>query len=77
MVVYTPCGTHTGGFEGKNNITLMVTVCIASFEVISELQRKRLHSSHATEMDDCVNNFCKQRAEYLCHSLIIVYAERS
>ena len=76
MVVYTPCGTHTGGFEGKNNITLMVTVCIASFEVISELQRKRLHLSHATEMDDCVDNSCKQRAEYLCHSLTIVYAER-
>ena len=28
-------------FEVKNNITLMVTVCIASFEVIGELQRER------------------------------------
>ena len=35
------CGIHTGGFEVKN---LTVTVCIASFEVIGELQRVRLPS---------------------------------
>ena len=34
-------------FEVKNNIALTVTVCIASFEVISELQRERLHQSRA------------------------------
>ena len=34
-------------FEVKNNIALTVTVCIASFEVISELQRERLRQSHA------------------------------
>ena len=33
--------------KSKNNITLTVTVCIASFEVIGELQRARLHHSHA------------------------------
>ena len=30
-----------GGFEVRNNIALMVTVCIASFEVISELQKEK------------------------------------
>ena len=44
---YTPCGTHTSDFEVKNNITLTVTVCIASFEVIGEVQRERLHQSRA------------------------------
>ena len=44
---YTPCGTHTSDFEVKNNITLTVTVCIASFEVIGKLQRERLHQSCA------------------------------
>ena len=34
-------------FEVKNNIALTVTVCIASFEAISELQRERLRQSHA------------------------------
>ena len=28
-------------------------------------------------MDDCVDNSCKRRAEYLRCSLIIVYTERS
>ena len=44
---YTPCGTHMGGIEVENNITLTVTVCIASFEVIGELQRERLRHSRA------------------------------
>ena len=44
---YTPCGTHTSDFEVKNNIALMVTVCIASFEAIGEVERERLHQSHA------------------------------
>ena len=44
---YTLCGTHTGGIEVENNIALTVTVCIASFEVIGELQRERLHHSRA------------------------------
>ena len=44
---YTPSGTHTSDFEVKNNIALTVTVCIASFEVISKLQRERLHQSRA------------------------------
>ena len=29
------------------------------------------------EMDKCVDNSCKQRAEYLCHSFIIVHIECS
>ena len=45
---HTPCGTHTGSIEVKNKIVLTVTVCIASFEVIGELQRERLHHSRAT-----------------------------
>ena len=45
---YTPCGTHTGGIEVKNNIALTVTVCIALFVVIGELQRERLCHSRAT-----------------------------
>ena len=44
---YTPCGTHSSDFEVKNNIALMVVVCIASFEVIVELQRERLRQSRA------------------------------
>ena len=43
----TECGTHTSDFEVKNNIALTVTVCIASFEVIGELQRERLRQSRA------------------------------
>ena len=34
-------------FEVKNNIALTITVCIASFEVIGELQRERLRQSRA------------------------------
>ena len=34
-------------FYVKNNITSAVTVCIASFEAIGELQTKRLRLSHA------------------------------
>ena len=45
--LYTSCGTHTGGFEVKNNIALTVMVLIASFKVIGELHRERLHHSHA------------------------------
>ena len=44
---YTACGTHTSDFEVKNNIALMVTICIASFEVIGELQREKLRQSRA------------------------------
>ena len=47
MHSYTPCGTHMSSFEVKNNIAWTVTVCIASFEVIGELQRERLHQSRA------------------------------
>ena len=36
-----------GRFEVKNNISLTVTVCIASFEAIGELQRERLRHSRA------------------------------
>ena len=36
---YTPCETHMGGFEVKNDIALTVTVCIALFKAISELQK--------------------------------------
>ena len=44
----TPCETHTGGFEVRNNIALTVTVCIGSFEAIGELPRK-----------DCISHVCK------------------
>ena len=40
-MVILPVG-HMGGFEVKNNIALTVTVCIASFKVIGELQREKL-----------------------------------
>ena len=45
--LYAACETHLDSFEVRNNIALMVTVCIALFEVISKLQKKRLHQSHA------------------------------
>ena len=42
-------GKHTGSFEvNKNNITLTVTVCIASFEVIGEVHRERFRHLRAT-----------------------------
>ena len=54
-----------GSFEVKNNIALTVTVCIASFEAIGELQRERLHHSRAAAftagMDERVDNSCKRR----------------
>ena len=34
---YTACEIPSGGFEVRNNAALMVTVSIASFEVIGEL----------------------------------------
>ena len=43
---YTRCGTHTSGIRVENKIVLTVTVCIASFEVIGELQRERLRHAH-------------------------------
>ena len=46
-IVLLPVGTHTGGFEVKNNIALTVIVCIVSFEAIGELQKERLHHSRA------------------------------
>ena len=53
-----------------NNIILTVTVCNASFEVISELQRETFSWN-----GQCVDNSCKRRAEYLCCSLVIVCRE--
>ena len=67
-------------FEVKNNIALKVTVCIASFEVIGELQRERLHHhmlKHLAGVDKRVYNSCKRRAEYLHRSLIIVHTQCS
>ena len=46
-MVILPVGHITGGIEVENNIVLTVTICIASFEVIDELQRERLHHSRA------------------------------
>ena len=74
-------GTHTCSFKVENNIVLMVTVCIASFEVTGELQRERLHHSlihvpqHLAGMDERVDNSCKWRAEYFRRSLVIVCRE--
>ena len=56
---------------------MTVTVCIASFEVIGELQRERLRvPQRLAGMDERVDNSCKRRAEYLRRSLIIVCRER-
>ena len=46
-MVILPVGQIRGSIDIKNIVALIVTVCIASFEVISELQRERLHHSHA------------------------------
>ena len=43
--IYTPCETHTGGFEVRNNIALTVTVCIALFVAIGELQKSQSHAA--------------------------------
>ena len=79
MQDYTACETHTGIFEVKNNIALTVTLCIASFEAISELQRKKrlliqCYIQHLVGMDEHMDNFCKQRTECLCHYIVIVCA---
>ena len=57
----------------------MVTVCIASFKAIGELQRKRLHLSHVLQclagIHECVDNSCKRRAECPHRSFVIVHTE--
>ena len=57
----------------------MVTVCIASFEAIGELQRKDC-IGHVLQclagMHKRVDNSCKRRAEYLRCSFVIVRTER-
>ena len=47
MQGYTPYETHTSCFEVKNNIALTVTICVTSFEVIGELQKKKFCQSRA------------------------------
>ena len=57
----------------------MVTVCIALFKVIGELQRKRLRQSHVqclAGIHERLDNSCKRRADYPRHSFIIVHTER-
>ena len=76
----TPCGKHTSDFEVKSNIPLTVTVCIALFKVIGELQKGTgLHQSRAEvfSWDERVDNSCKQRAEYLRCSFVIVHTEHN
>ena len=60
----------------------MVTVCIASFEAIGELQRNTLRQSVVSHVPQClagmherVHISCKRRAEYLCRSFVIVHME--
>ena len=70
---YTSCGTHTSDFDVKNNIAFKVTVCIASFKVIGELQWERLRQhvpKRYAGMDERVDKSCKRRAEYLHRSLV-------
>ena len=43
-------------FEVKNNITLMVTVCFASFEAIGELQKEKLCQSQTLQANHLNNN---------------------
>ena len=65
-------------FKSKNNIASTVTVSIASFEAIGELQRKRLRQSRAqclAGIHERVDNFCKRRAEYPRRSFIILHTE--
>ena len=77
MVILPLRLAHIISFEVKNNIALTVTVCIALFEVIGEVQKERLHHSiYIAGMNECMDTSCKQRAEYLHRSLIIVHTER-
>ena len=67
-----------GGIEVRKSIALTVTVGIALLKVIGELQWKNCVShvpQHLAGKDKCVDNFCKQRAECLCGSFIIVHIE--
>ena len=62
----------------KSNIASTVTVCIASFEAIGELQRKRLCQSRAlclAGFHERVDNSCKRRAECPRRSFVIVHTE--
>ena len=68
-----------GGFAVKSNIALTVTVCIASFEAIIELQREKLHQSRAAAFihnGQMRGQFLQAKAEYLHHCLVIVHTER-
>ena len=77
MVILPLRLAHIISFEVKNNIALTVTVCIALFEVIGEVQKERLHySTYIAGMDECMDTSCKQRAEYFHRSLIIIHTER-
>ena len=38
---WAPCEANMGGFEVRNNIALMITVCIALFKAIGELQKEK------------------------------------
>ena len=62
----------------KKYIASTVTVCIASFEAIGELQRKRC-VSHVLQclagIHERVDNSYKRRAEYPRHSFVIVHTE--
>ena len=53
-MVILPVGHIMGGFEAKNNIALVITVCIASLEVIVKLQREKLRQSRAVALK-CMN----------------------
>ena len=39
---YAACETPSEGLEVKNNITPMLTVCIASFKTIGKFQRSEI-----------------------------------
>ena len=59
------------GFEFRNNIALTITVCIALFKVIDELQRKRLHQSRATVFR-WKGQISARVAKCPCHSFVII-----
>ena len=71
-----PCRTHTGSFEVTNNIALTVTLCLRRSVSLKGTDRIMHMLQCLAGMDECMDNSCKQRAEYLRRSLVIIYTER-
>ena len=66
-----------GGFKGRKNVALTITVYIALFEAIMNFKGKDCVTclDNLAGTNECADDFFKQKAECLCCSLVIVHTE--